>query len=162
MHGSIMSGFHAQITPEWLWYSVMSERKPTSGTRHGNGKGHGGPAKGFVKNERETLATKPFAPGQSGNPTGMPGYRAMEKAARMDAMKEMLWDRAFDKTEKTVDRINAANSFMNREEGLPIARQINTDDANAWFIHGAPESRTVEEWTSTHALGTVTPAGSAD
>jgi hypothetical protein len=139
-------------------------RPPTSGTRHGNGgangRGHGGPAKG-AGTPRESLDLA--QPGQVLNPHGRKGgYRALARNARLEALKEALWDDAFDPNLLQRDRHAARESLLNREEGLPVARVVTSDDADKWFIEGGRESATVEEWTQTHGLATAKPQGHGD
>lgn len=101
----------------------MSERKQTCGTRRGNGvgKGHGwgGPAKGagtrFRKGE--------VVPGQG------QGHTAPFVAAREERLA-MLKDRIFQLAlgaEREETQLAAAQAYLNREEGMPVARQITAD-----------------------------------
>ena len=153
----------------------MSDEKPkstkvqTCGTRRGNGRGHGGPA----KPNRIIPSIQNHAPFEAGNketdkrlwhPTenGVPSYRAVAKAERLELLRESLWNDAFSSKLTQRDRHAARESLINREEGMPVARVVQTDDADKWFVEGVREARTVDEWTQEARLETAKPAGNAD
>lgn len=103
----------------------------TKATRHGNGAGWGGPAKGAGAPVRP-----PFEPG---NPTRVtmtfaearamngdkPSKHAMRKALdeqRAEEMRQLLYDIA-TKGEAEANRLNAATKLLDRIEGMPVAKQ---------------------------------------
>lgn len=105
----------------------MSDRKQAVGTRRGNGAGKGagwgGPAKGagtrFAKGEAQPLQGKSnTAPVVS------------QREARIAALKDKLFALATDAAREET-QLAAAVAYLNREEGLPVARQISAtvDDA---------------------------------
>lgn len=107
-----------------------SKRKGTAGTRYGKGRGHGGPAKGAGAVKKDSIQTHP--PFEKGNTTGnlradgaTPSYRVLARAERLELLKESLWADAFDKNLLQRDRHAARDSLLNREEGTPIARNVN-------------------------------------
>ena len=110
-------------------------RKATSGTRPksttpAGGQGYGGPAKGLPA-ERGARAAA-FEPGNRAGVTTPDKPRdnrtPAEKRARMLAIYEEV---AEDQSQPGMARINAADKWLDRHEGKPVARNITTyvDDA---------------------------------
>lgn len=97
-------------------------RPATSGTRYGNGSGHGGPAKGMPAERKAAIHNPETAATQ--NLSGKPGYHAMTKAQRLQELAELLWQKA-RLAERDNDQIAAIRELWNREEGAPIARQVS-------------------------------------
>jgi hypothetical protein len=103
-----------------------------------------------------------FQAGQSGNPAGVPGYRALAKAERITLLREAAWVDIFNPALPPQVRHSIRADLLNREEGMPVARVVTTDDADKWFVEGVAEAKSVDEWTATHGLATAKPAGNAD
>lgn len=112
----------------------------TSGTRLGNGAGRGGPAKGFVPSppapftaDSETRQTETVAHLENGDAVEQV-YRAKRRAERR-AQKEIDEETAQDlrdhlrdmalRADTHANQIAASREWLNRHEGLPIARNIN-------------------------------------
>ena len=126
--------------------------------RYGNGRGHGGEAKGAAVDRPEAIHNPATAATQ--NPSGLPGYRAMAKAERIEKLKEMLWTRA-NESERDADQIAAINSLLNREDGLPVQKIVTPESAPEWFIEGTVEL-SEDEWTRVAALASTPARGHAD
>ena len=93
--------------------------KPASGIP-AKGEGWGGPAKGA-----STSRIKP------GDPDGIQALSrdasvADRREARIAALKAKLEDLAFN-AQREETQLSAAVALLNREEGMPVARQITAD-----------------------------------
>ena len=115
-------------------------RKATSGTRHGNGQeqgaGWGGPARGagtggaaaaFTADSK----TRHRRPGGAGDPVKMEERRHQKQidAENAQLLKNHLLTLA-TKAEAEIVQVRATEAWLNRHEGMPVARNINlnTDD----------------------------------
>jgi len=130
-------------------------------TRHGNGAGYGGPAKGKAPNRLETIATHaPFTP-ETRPTVSVRGPWATRKAEL--AQKAMdVWEDVIDSAdEPAINRMKAASEIMNRVDGMPVQKIVTPDSAPEWFIEGTIELSEAE-WTETARLATSRPAGNAD
>ena len=132
-------------------------RPPTSGTRHGNGKGWGGEAKG-ASAAPESIQTAPaFQPGVSGNPMGLLG----ERKARMQAKAYDVLEAAMDDPDNRV-AVMAADKALDRIEGKPTQKVVTPDSGPEWFIAGVVEAEDMDAWQDQARLATAKPAGHAD
>jgi hypothetical protein len=108
-------------------------RAPTSGTRKGNGAGWGGPAKGET-----TAQKKPFEPGNEAstveNRTGAWAYRQMQKADRVEKLREMLFTLA-ESAETEAVKKSAIEHLWDREEGKAVARAELTGKDGGPLMH---------------------------
>lgn len=120
------------------------KRLPTAGTRHGNGAGYGGEAKGASdKGQRP-----PFAgtPGPGRGKFSVAGEAKKEATyRRVETLMQLLWDIANNEKEITPTRVAAANHLLNRLQGLPVQTVVTaaaddlsmmTDDELAADIEG--------------------------
>ncbi len=137
-------------------------RNPGSGKKPVNtparGAGWGGEAKGASSSAGRM--TGPAFMGDE-NPTGLPGYRGLAKAAVVEMMMGVLWDVAIDPDEPSQNRVVAADKVLDRVEGKPVQKVVTADVGAGWFIEGVAEL-TEEEWTRQAQLMIARPAGSAD
>ncbi len=60
--------------------------------------------------------------------------KALAKATRIEALVENLIIHAFDPEVAPPSRISATVAALNREEGLPVARRINTEIELGWRV----------------------------
>lgn len=132
-------------------------RAPTSGTRHGNGKGFWGPARGKAPPRQPPPAPAESVP----RDRHWRAYNSIRAAAREDVLMEHLWDMAYEE-EKGADRINATVAALNRIGGLPVQRVIQAEAGASYFIEGRAESPSIEEWTQKAQLAIAKPAGNGD
>lgn len=106
-------------------------RPPTAGTRHGTGKGHGGPAKGASKAPASIQAHAPFSAENQPEARGAPGklvnYRSLSDAERLLAIREAQWGDAFDPELPARDRHAARIDLQNRLGGLPVATVVTNE-----------------------------------
>lgn len=108
----------------------MSRKKyKSSGTRHGNGKGWGGPAKGASKAKQQLLTGTP-GPGR-GNYSITGEAKAQRNERHAEEMRELYYTFAHDEAKKDEVRMTAATHLLNRIEGMPASgkdgesKQIN-------------------------------------
>ena len=112
-------------------------QKPNPGTRHGNGPGWGGPAKGAGSGP-----AKAFTADDPNRVTGVPGD-PKKMAARRDQkvidteraqlLKDVLFDLGSTEDVPPLARVRASEAWLNRHEGMPIARNVTlaVDDVRA-------------------------------
>lgn len=130
-------------------------------TRYGNGKGHGGAAKGAGK-AIPTIQNHPeFEAGNKMRELGK-SYRTLSREQRLEAIREAQWVDAFDPDLVPRDRFAARVDLQNRMDGLPVQKIVTPDNAPSWFILGEPEAESVEAWTAQADLAAAKPQGSAD
>ncbi len=99
------------------------KRPATSGTRRGNGAGWGGPAKGIPASA--DTASK-FEPGnKAALPAGERASVMQRTRATRDAMIAVYERIAADETAPPMAQITAADKWLDRHEGKPIARMVN-------------------------------------
>ena len=89
---------------------------PRRGNGAGKGAGWGGPAKGAGKPPGSPEAGRP--------PRDVAALKAASREARIEALKQKLADLAFN-AQREETQLSAAVALLNREEGLPVARQIS-------------------------------------
>lgn len=112
----------------------------TSGTRHGNGFGWGGPAKGAGKGgaakpftiDTPTRVFKTVIEARAERPSGaVSGYelRKLINEERAQELKDHLYSIATTARHE-ITQVRAAEAWLNRHEGMPVARNlnINVDD----------------------------------
>ena len=100
------------------------KRLATSGTRKGNGAGYGGPAKG-------PGADAPMQPPfEAGNQTAAGPHDNTTGAEQRAEMLAIITEVAKDRSQPGMARISAADKWLDRYEGKPLARNlnINTDE----------------------------------
>ena len=104
-------------------------KRTDAATRHGNGRGWGGPAKG--------ASDKPAAPFEPGNQAAV-GHGAWDWQAITDRRQqaELVKDQLYSLTftgETGQVRVAAADKFLSRIEGAPVSRNVNfnADDISA-------------------------------
>jgi hypothetical protein len=104
----------------------------TSGTRHGNGAGYGGQAKGEPA-RAESGDREPFPPGNPGGPGCTATEKSAARAERIRRHHDNLDGIAFDATAPAAARVAASAQVLDRIEGKPVQRTINhhTADPNA-------------------------------
>jgi hypothetical protein len=103
----------------------------SSGTRIGNGKGHGGPATGLghggeKRGPGNGSPIKPFEPGNKlavGRPNAGEGERAKTELEKAAELKEHLY-RLGTGAEREDTQVRASEAYINRVEGMPIARNL--------------------------------------
>ena len=104
----------------------------SSATRHGNGSGWGGPAKGAGNgNPRSQDA------GRDAWTMGMPGdaeAKEAKRVERVERMKGILVEIAEDDGQPASARVNAAVAYLNREEGMPVQQNVNRQDGGIEVI----------------------------
>jgi hypothetical protein len=132
---------------------LAEDRKPrgrTPGTRVGNGAGWGGPAKGASTSRI-----------RKGDPDGIqamsndPDIKA-RNAKRNAELKDHLYDLALH-AEKQETQLAAANAWLNRDEGQPVARSINaTVDDLSKLTDAELDAKLRAELA---AAGVATPSG---
>lgn len=130
----------------------------TSGTRKGNGPGHpgstgdgwGGEAKGASAVSQEHT---PFQPGNTMNTLPRNPDRAAVNAARADELMDNLY-RLATKAEREETQVSATTAWMNRVQGMPIARNVNVnaDDLSA-LDDAALEQRRADVAAKLAAIG---------
>lgn len=121
----------------------------TKATREGTGAGWGGPAKGAGNGGKRHAN---FAPGnqEAVGHTG-PGARA----ARIEALKDHLYLLATT-AEKQDTQVRAAEAYLNRVEGTPIARSVvATVDDPTQLADDRLESRIADLLGKAAASGTT-------
>jgi len=138
-------------------------RNPGSGKLPVNtparGTGWGGEAGGYVHsppNHVERLAQLASAGSRA------PGYRALERTERVEALRQILWDIATNPKEPTQNRILAADKCLDREEGKPVQKVVTAEAGQGWYIEGVAKEISSESWEQTAQLAISKPAGSAD
>jgi hypothetical protein len=104
---------------------VAFKKGDPNNPRRGNGAGWGGPAKG--------ASTSRFGRGDDKLPMQGKAWTAdvvREREARLAALKDKIFDLA-NTAEREETQLAAAVAYLNREEGLPVARQLTatTDEA---------------------------------
>lgn len=106
-------------------------RKPHSGpaTRHGNGSGLYGPAKGAGIGGAKRPAFEPGNKAAAGADHSDVEQTRQAKAAKAETLKNHLYTLATT-AEREDTQVRAAEAWLNREEGMPVARNITvaTDD----------------------------------
>jgi len=100
----------------------------SSTTRHGNGRGYGGPAKGAGSDApsfSQSLENR-IAGDVSSDPKVQfrAMLKAMDRAAQAEALNELVLNIAVD-GERDNDRLAAIFGFQNRILGTPVARTVN-------------------------------------
>ena len=100
------------------------KRHATAGTRKGHGTGYGGRAKGAGS---DAPMQPPFEPGNTSAAGPHDNTTGAEQRAEMLAI---ITEIAKDKNQPGMARISAADKWLDRYEGKPLARNlnINTDD----------------------------------
>ena len=87
--------------------------------------GWGGPAKG-----KGNGAPSNFRPDRNSSHDKPPSIRYAKAEARKErlaALEEIMWMIASNPKGRDVDRIKAAEALANRIDGMPVARNINTN-----------------------------------
>lgn len=126
----------------------MLKRPPTSGTRKGNGAGHGGPATGLGQGDGWGGPTSGYEPkpaqqftAENAEATGfdfteapkdrngraIPSSRRELKRRRAERMEDVLFGLADDVAQHPMVRLNAATKLHAIYEGQPVARNINAN-----------------------------------
>jgi len=111
--------------------------------RHGNGAGWGGPKKGAGKGgEAKAFTAESLAPhlrtpalGAENRFSSLPrderGHVVLsDKRAQAEARAEQLKDKLYDlalNAQREADQKAAAEAWLNRHEGMPVARNINAN-----------------------------------
>jgi len=100
----------------------------SSTTRHGNGVGYGGPAKGSGSDapsfsdslQNQIIGAEPW----SQHVRQSKAEREARRADQAEAVKDEIY-RIATKGVREADRVNAGVAFLNRIEGMPVARNLN-------------------------------------
>ena len=110
----------------------------SSSTRRGHGAGWGGPAKGAGNHDA--------GPGRPRKEAAE--VIAMAKEARSAALKDQLLTLAFE-AEREETQLQASVAYLNREEGMPVARHDMTTQGQriGYVIPAPPEAESAEAWT---------------
>lgn len=144
----------------------------TRGTRHGNGAGWGGPARGAGSDAPSFTASleNRIDGAEAFDPTVR--LSAAVKAMTREQQAEMLNDVILDIAlhgERDADRVTAVFGFQNRVLGAPVQRNLNINtDAPQHAGVDRPPPATREEWLARRkrelagAAMLESPAGSAD
>ncbi len=142
-------------------------RKPTSGTRHGNGQEHGdgwgGPAKGASKGDAKPFTadtpTRQTIPNGRGDPAKMAARRSQKEldAERAQLLKDHLFTLA-TKAESEMVQKSASEAWLNRHEGMPIARNVNL---NVDDVRGLSDEAIAAELASLGGTGVDPETGDA-
>ncbi len=109
------------------------KRPPTSGTRHGNGSGVGGPANGpgwgGAARGSSTSQIKPMqGPGPGRGHFSIAGEEKRERNDRhAEEMRALYYEFAHDPEQPAMVRINAATHLLNRIDGLPTATVVSAE-----------------------------------
>ena len=126
----------------------------TSGTRHGNGAGHGGPAKGFVRKPPRAFTTDSATrvnPADSNGDPEAQAYRTKQQS-RSRARRERLEDLAdaalvvmaqIMRDAQHPKRFDAAREALNRTDGVPAQRvdppDGDGDEDRVVIVGGLPD-----------------------
>jgi hypothetical protein len=96
----------------------------TRTTRQGNGAGYGGPAKGADPDRKPKTDFGPDT-NAAGHSKATPETRAALRREQAEQMKDMLHQLALSGESESA-RVQAATAFLNRVEGMPVAKQEHT------------------------------------
>lgn len=92
--------------------------RPVRGkTEKAGGKGWGGPAKGFVDKPPDPTHLAPKR--AKGTPPPGPTEKSLERKAINERMKSLLASIADNEAESTLNRMTAADKWLDRDEGKP-------------------------------------------
>lgn len=108
-----------------------------------NGPGWGGPASGGPARGMEGLAMRNYK-----SVAERVAQRA-SKEARIEAMVNEIEGIAYSE-EPATTRLSAAVAFLNRMEGLPVARNLNADASVGYVVYGEREAESIETWKQRH------------
>ena len=128
------------------WADRNVPNKPASGIPAG-GEGWGGPAKGDRPRGPKTDFNG-SGPGGIEN-VGFNARKRAEEAVRAEEMKTILYTLA-SSAEREETKVRAAEAYLNRTEGMPVARQVNYYGGEAKHII-SDRPMTEEEWAKSVA-----------
>ena len=142
-----------------------SKRPPTSGTRHGNGAGVGGPANGPgwggpAKGTSRKSQPPVLEAGPGRGHFSIAGEARRERKERLaEEMCELYYTFAHDPKKPDMVRLSAATHLLNRIDGLPVAKIVTAeaDDLSGMTDEelAAEEERLREKFRVCCAISTV-------